>query len=276
MTEGFPLAVPAPRHDLVTTVAEAVGRRIVSGQIQPGETLPSQDGLSEELQVSRPVIREAAKVLESKGLLQSRPRTGMRVRNRSDWHLLDPSLLAWQAESAVPDPAFIRNLLEVRFTVEPMAARLAAQRATQGDLSRIQRALDLMTAQTRRNQAQVSDLSRFIAADLEFHQGVLAAAHNELFLQIFAPISEVLKISDRYSSLVPGAKEDAMPIHAGVVQAIRQRNPSDAEQAMHQLVARAAGDLQEYLTSHDASTAGANSSSAEPLDWVSSSQTLRS
>lgn len=242
------LSSPAPRQDLVTTVAEELGRRIAGGVIPPGDALPSQDRLSEELQVSRPVVREAAKILESKGLLQSRPRTGMRVRPRSDWHLLDPAVLAWQARSGGPDHTFVRDLLEVRYTVEPMAARLAAQRATAEDLARLRDALAVMAAEVQNGHGGTST-TRFIAADLDFHHGVLAAAHNELFLQIFAPIREALRFSDRYSGAVPGAKEASVPIHEAALSAIEDHRPDDAARCMHDLAIRATRDLERYLAS---------------------------
>src|SRR5262245_31847703 len=80
------------------------------------------------LTASRTVLREAIKVLAAKGLVESRPRTGTRVRPRRTWNLLDPDVLAWQQEGT-PSAIFLRSLTEVRQIVEPSAAALAAARA---------------------------------------------------------------------------------------------------------------------------------------------------
>src|SRR6187399_3464470 len=116
-----------PRRGLHGAVVHEIGVRIVDGQLQPGETLPD-NGFLGEPDVSRTVVREAIKVLAAKGLVESRPKTGTRVRAPESWNLLDPDVLAWQQEGT-PQPVFLRKLTEVRLIVEPAAAELAAQRA---------------------------------------------------------------------------------------------------------------------------------------------------
>lgn len=255
MRDEQPMSAPVPRRDLVTTVAEELGTRIVYGMLEPGAVLPPQDQLGEELQVSRPVIREAAKILESKGLLRSRPRTGMQVRDRADWHMLDPMLLAWQANAVTIDVAFIRNLLEVRAAVEPIAAGLAATRATVDDVASLATALDTMMGSANAELPGNPSSSAFIAADVDFHRAILSATHNELLLQIAAPVNEALKISDRFSWRVPGAGPASVPLHRDVFEAIRRRDPEVAQRAMRNLVARAADDLAKLLENSEADNA---------------------
>src|SRR3989442_3219555 len=102
-----------PQRGLHGEVVESIALRILRGDLRPGQTLPNADALSVEMQVSRTLIREAIKVLAAKGLLESRPKTGTRVRSRSDWSLLDPDVMAWTYQ-AKPDVQFLRNLTEVR------------------------------------------------------------------------------------------------------------------------------------------------------------------
>ncbi len=78
--------------------------------------------------------QEAVKVLEDKGLLEVRPRSGTRSRPRSEWHLLDPDVLGWQAETQM-DPRLLRDLCEVRLAIEPTASGFAALRATADEVS---------------------------------------------------------------------------------------------------------------------------------------------
>ena len=80
------------------------------------------------------MLRESVKVLASKGLLEVRPKIGIRVRPRSEWNLLDPELLVWQFEAGMDDQ-LLRNLVEVRLIVEMGAAGLAAMRATREEVA---------------------------------------------------------------------------------------------------------------------------------------------
>jgi DNA-binding FadR family transcriptional regulator len=113
-----------PRGGLHGQIVHAIGRQILSGKIRPGDLLPAQAGLP----ASRTVLREAIKVLAAKGLVESRQKTGTRVRPRHAWHLLDPDVMAWQQDGS-PRVAFLQKLTEVRLIVEPAAAERAAQRA---------------------------------------------------------------------------------------------------------------------------------------------------
>ena len=79
-------------------IVHTIGRRIVSGEIRPGELLPTPA----RVQASRGVVREAIKVLAAKGLVASRPRTGTRVRPPESWNLLDPDVLAWRQAGLPP------------------------------------------------------------------------------------------------------------------------------------------------------------------------------
>jgi len=110
-------------------VIDALGFKIVSGKLVPGDLLPTEAELARSLGLSRPSLREGLKALAQKGLLEGRTRRGTVVRERANWDLLDADVLRWLA-AAPPDPAFFMDLLDVRMIVEPAAARLAASRAS--------------------------------------------------------------------------------------------------------------------------------------------------
>src|SRR5688572_13187820 len=145
-----------PRGGLHGQIVHDIGRRILSGEIRPGELLPTP------LRASRTVLREAIKVLAAKGLVESRPKTGTRVRPPDSWNLLDPDVLAWQQEG-MPQPAFLRKLTEVRFIVETAAAELAAQRARAPQLALLNAAFRDMRAALARKPA---DYEAFDQADI--------------------------------------------------------------------------------------------------------------
>src|SRR5579859_3715666 len=125
------------RQNLSEQVIQQIGLSIMRNEFKPGDALLSEPELSLQLNVSRPVLREALKMLVAKGLIEPRPKIGTRVRPRNDWNLLDPDVLAWQYEIG-PDRSFLQTICEVRLMFEPMAARYAAARATADEIDFIE------------------------------------------------------------------------------------------------------------------------------------------
>ena len=127
-----PLPKRARLHDQVT---RALALRVMEADTGSGGVpLPKESELSAQLGVSRTVLRESMKVLVDKGMVAIKQRAGTRTLPRSEWHLFDPDILAWQAE-VHPAPAFLRELCEVRLAIEPTAAGFAALRATANELA---------------------------------------------------------------------------------------------------------------------------------------------
>ena len=109
------------RRGLHDQVVDELGLRIVREEFGDEGLLPTEPELGAELGVSRNALREAIKVLVGKGLLEVRPKTGMRVRPKSEWNLLDRAVLDWHASSRLcVRHAF--DLVEFRLIVEPRAS----------------------------------------------------------------------------------------------------------------------------------------------------------
>jgi DNA-binding FadR family transcriptional regulator len=128
---------PKPRKSMHARIVHELGMGIVSGRLKPEEKLPLESTLCEDYQVSRPVVREATKVLQAKGLVYSKPRVGTLVRPRSEWHLLDPDVLYWLVQST-PQSEFFNTLAGVRRILEPEIAAMAATTATEEDIAAIE------------------------------------------------------------------------------------------------------------------------------------------
>lgn len=207
-------------------VVHELGKRIVSGKLSEGEVLPNEAELGAEFEVSRTALREGIKVLTAKGLLASRTRTGTRVRPRMDWNMLDPDVLAWRLESGEVGN-FIQDLYEFRRATEPMAASLAALRASDETIASMDQALDEM-------EAAGTDVLASIEPDLRFHQILLAASGNELLASLNAMIETILVFS--FQMCEPDKKLDAVPVHRAVLDAIRGRDSVAASEAMFALL----------------------------------------
>ena len=218
-----------PRRGLHGAVVHEMGVRIVRGQFVPGVALPNEEELGSELGVSRTVLREAIKVLAAKRLVESRPKTGTRVLDRSDWNLLDPDVLAWQFEAGL-SARFLQDTLELRGLIEPGAARLAAQRATDDEIEQLAEAYAQMA------EAAAGDLDTWLEPDLRFHALLLHASHNELLEHMTVLVGSVLRLLFAFSSRPPHTFVRATPLHAAIVDAIRGRDPDAAELAVLRLL----------------------------------------
>jgi DNA-binding FadR family transcriptional regulator len=213
-----------------------IGVRIVTGELKPGDAVPD-NGLVDESVVSRTVVREAIKVLAAKGLVDSRPKVGTRVRPRRDWNLLDPDVLAWQIEAG-PDARFLEQALELRRMIEPAAARLAAVRATDDQVTALYEAYEAMAAAD-------DDLDAFMEPDLLFHRLLLEACRNELLEHMNEIFTAVLRTVFAYSSVSSSAYPRAARRHRAIVKAIEARDPDAAERAVLRLI----DDTKKNLTS---------------------------
>jgi DNA-binding FadR family transcriptional regulator len=214
-------------------VVDTLARRIMSGGIRPGEGLPNTQDLSAELGVSRSALREAIKVLGAKGMLEVRPRTGTRVLPRSSWNLMDPELLGWCGPSL--DADLVRSLLECRQLIEPGAAALAAQRASNTQLAAIEAALERM--------AQAPSLDERVEADLDFHVAVLRASGNLFLAQWGLTVSSVLLVAFRLSTGASDSYDVAFSAHRDIVEAIRLRDSPAADRGMRAVLGAMAHDL---------------------------------
>ena len=231
-----------PRRGLHGAVVHDIGVRIVRGELEPGATLPD-NGFAEEAAVSRTVVREAIKVLAAKGLVESRPKTGTRVRSRRDWNLLDPDVLAWQIEAG-PDADFLGQALELRRMIEPAVARLAAERATDEQIGALYEAYEEMAAAG-------DDLDAFMAPDLRFHNLLVEACGNELLEHMTEILTAVLRTVFAYSSSSSRAYPRAARRHRAIVLAIEARDADAAEQAVLRLIDDTKGNLASALRRRD-------------------------
>ena len=229
-----------PRGGLHGQIVHAIGRQILTGKIRPGDLLPAQPGLP----ASRTVLREAIKVLTAKGLVESRQKTGTRVRPRHAWHLLDPDVMAWQQDGPLR-AQFLQKLTEVRLIVEPAAAERAAQRASGADLQTIDEAYRDMEHALG---GDAFDYEAFDRADQRFHQAIVRACGNDLLERMSHVVVSALLVSFRATSRLPGRAKASLPQHRAILEAIRDRHAQRAGQAMRRLVRSTAREIEKLFT----------------------------
>ncbi|MCK6441541.1 FadR/GntR family transcriptional regulator [Elstera cyanobacteriorum] len=210
------------RRSLHGKVAHMLGTRILSGDYAPGALLPNEETLSAELGVSRTALREAIKVLASKGLIESRPKIGTRVRPAKVWNLLDPDILAWSLATR-PALEFVGKFLELREMVEPGAAALAARNHTPDQAKAMQEAFDAMAA--------APDIDAWNAADVRFHQALMAATGNEFVASLGGLIDLALTASFDFTAKRAVVPRRGLPFHGQVLARILARDAEGARDA---------------------------------------------
>ncbi|WP_233167643.1 FadR/GntR family transcriptional regulator [Xylophilus sp. ASV27] len=217
-------------------MVEALGSKIVAGGYAEGEQLPTEPQLAEAYGASRMIIREAMKSLSAKGLVSIRPRTGTRVQPRTQWNLFDPSVLGWHSAARF-DRKLIADLMELRRAIEPLAARLAAERGAPEAIDALRTAYLAMAAAGERDD--------YIEADLRFHGAVVRGCGNQFILQLENALSAVWKTSFRASSDPWGPDTQALALHKTLLDAIEGHDGPAAEAAVLALIERATVRIQE-------------------------------
>jgi len=203
-------------------IVRELGLRIVAGELQPGERLPSEATLLETYEISRPVLREAIRVLVAKGLVLSKQRAGALVRPRNEWHLLDPDVLYWLIQSK-PKREFVGTLMTVRRIIEPAAAALAAKAASDAQIDAVAEAYAGMEA--ARTPAEL------LEPDVAFHRRIAEATNNELLAYIGNMLSLALRESIKLSSRIANTHALSLPRHKAILTALLNRDPLGAHQA---------------------------------------------
>jgi DNA-binding FadR family transcriptional regulator len=215
---------------LHSRIVRTLARQVLLAEQNPERlSFPKEDVLSRQLGVSRTVLRESMKVLVDKGMVEMKPRAGTRARPRSQWRLLDPDILAWQAEFQ-PSPELLRNLCEVRLAVEPTAASFAAVRATDGEIQAIAHCLDDRLPTGGHTVEELIDL------DLDFHSAVVAGSHNPLLMQLSASIRNPIRIVSACVARFASSLELNMDGHRRLLEALQHHDPMAARRAAEGVV----------------------------------------
>jgi DNA-binding FadR family transcriptional regulator len=195
-------------------VVDQIRRAIQMGRFLAGEKLPPERELADQLGVSRTTVREAMRVLQGEGMIETRRgRTGGAI-------VTAPEGTAAERRQVVRRHlAELENVFDYRLAIEPAAARLAAERRTRADLSGLRDALTILGSLAAAPQAQeLSPPSRFFATDAEFHHRIALAARNPFLVQAVddARAAMFLPVGGVFTALHPDANRGHAEIYAAI------------------------------------------------------------
>ncbi|PKF60567.1 GntR family transcriptional regulator [Psychromonas sp. psych-6C06] len=221
MSNSF-FQIAGSKRSLHVQVAREIARKILSAELAQNDIIPSEMALCEQFSVSRTALREAIKLLTSKGLLESKPKVGTRVKSRDNWNFLDPQLLDWIID--IGDNELIyKEFLALRKAIEPEAAALAASNA-----SAEQRILLSNTFQKMDEISANFDVEAWTEADMEFHRLVFSSTGNNFFLPFANVLCTMFKSFIGHSSEKGGT---CIEEHRAIYTAIMAGDPDKARQA---------------------------------------------
>jgi GntR family transcriptional repressor for pyruvate dehydrogenase complex len=226
-------------------VADMMLETILSDRLKVGDRLPSERELGEQFGVSRTVVREAVRALVTKGVIDVRSGSGLRVA-AVDADAVSESMSLFLRGGALD----FEKVHEVRTVLEVHLAGLAAERATDEDVAKLREIHERM-------QRETSDVEAAARDDLEFHRAIARATHNELFLLLMDSIGSSL-IDIRRANLGSGSAPMTLGQHEAVLELVASHDPEGARTAMrthldgvasfwreHRLAPAAVGDAHE-------------------------------
>src|SRR5215510_2159826 len=216
--------------NLTQSLVQKLGSSIVRGDLPAGKALPIEAELGKKFGASRTVMREAVKILSTKGLIGQRPRVGTYVHPEDRWDLLDAEVLTWILDRHFSH-TLVREFLEVRLGIEPAAAALAAVNATDEDKELLRQRLDKM-------KGAMNGHFDPVAADIAFHATILEISHNRFYHQLTPIVETALRFSIRLTNKTKGALAD-YDAHDKIYRAIRNSNPDAATRACRELITEA-------------------------------------
>jgi DNA-binding FadR family transcriptional regulator len=225
------MTAPIRGQSLTHRITHNLGVAIVTGVYSAQNPIPIEADLCRQYNASRPVLREAVKMLTAKGLLISRPRLGTQVQPEDHWNMLDPDVLGWLLERKF-SPALLLEFNQIRLAVEPGAAELAARVATEADKAAIQAAIARMQAAENGDDDPLD-------SDIAFHVSVLRGSRNRFYSQLTGFIATALRFSIRTTNRYKGVKLASSADHKKVADAIIAGRPAAAHDAMRKLIQEA-------------------------------------
>ncbi|WP_344444438.1 FadR/GntR family transcriptional regulator [Kitasatospora nipponensis] len=210
-------------------LVQQLGQMIVSGDLGADRPLVPEE-IGQRFEVSRTVVRESLRVLEAKGLVSARPNVGTRVRPVGDWNLLDPDIIEWRAFGPQRDEQR-RELFEMRWAIEPLAARLAAGHGREDVQQRLVEMTEIMN-----HAATQGDLITFSRADAELHCLVLQLAGNRMLEHLSGIVAVALQVSGGPATACERPSDSSVSVHARLVDALGSGDGTAAEAAMRALL----------------------------------------
>jgi DNA-binding FadR family transcriptional regulator len=224
----------------VDEIAGTLRTEIVSGRSPPGQRLPSIDELADRFDASRTAVREALRGLSERKLVEVRHGDGTYARAPRVEDVAEALGLLLHFSTG-DDTSLLLALMEIRSVIEPAAARLAAERATPADLSRLSELMEKGIA-----AASGGDHEAAVEFDMQLHTAIARASHNPILAMVIEVITPVRKEMHEALLKLHSRQRMTLRAHRAIVRAIAERKPKEAERE----TARHLSDVDALMKKH--------------------------
>lgn len=229
------------RDALSDQVVQQIGEWILTGKFVAGEILPSEQALSDQFEVSKTVVREAMKVLSSKGLLSIRQGIGTTVSPKERWQPFDPLVLRYTQGGTN-----FYDLIQLRQIIEPEVAAMASKH------NENQAFLQLLHDLSEKG-GQVQTVEDHVHFDVSFHQALADATGNQLLVIMMNSIGQFLRASRQALFHVPGALERSVNYHREIYEAVARGDEEASRDAMKRHLVQVVSDYEALVESNHGS-----------------------
>jgi GntR family transcriptional repressor for pyruvate dehydrogenase complex len=219
------LRQPIERRNTYELVAESLLALISERHLKPGDTLPTERELMQHYGVGRSSVREALRMLESRGLISAGGSGAFAVADFRNPLNDSLSLLLAVEEGS------LRELFEVRRIVEGEAVALATERGEDVHLDRMRAATELM-------REGLANRDEYIEADVAFHLTIAEATQNRMILHLMHAIRDQLERALGSIYKIPGSPERSIEDHGLIIEAMEAGKPDEARERMREHLGR--------------------------------------
>jgi len=231
---------PIKRARLYESAVEQIKSLILENHYKPGDRLPSERELAERLQISRPAMREALKILNIMGFVEIRVGNGTYVREVSFAPYVESVVDSISSRLNVQEEKFLK-LIEVRKILEMEMARLACLRISPRNLERIEQCV-------RQMEANLKNRDDFITWGIRFHREIAEATGNEILVLIWDSLWDLIRRSQyRDNRLIVRSPKMSLEGHKKIYQALLGRKPLEAWAAMEEHLNKERAELLKAL-----------------------------
>jgi len=225
---------------LFSQAIDQIRNLIFKGTLKPGDKLPSEQSLSQQLGVSRPSLREALRALESEGLIEVRAGTGAYVAENA---LMMSSLNAAIKRLAQREP-LVLQLLQVRGALEILVVSLAAVHIQPEAVVEIESILQRQ-AELVHHPLTLDDLDKLTQLDIDFHMAMCKACQNDLLSEIVSSL--LLSFKDDNRTIYTIEKRISLvEEHRSILAAVASHDPEQAENCMKKHINRVFQEVQNF------------------------------
>ena len=210
-------------------VIESIKGMITRGELKCGERIPSERDLAARFNVSRVPIREALKILEYMGVLDSSRGDGTYVKN-----IVVEDLIGKLDFPITATADTLMDLLELRISLEAFAAYYAAQRRTEEDIAALDQTIKVMREAKKTPCTDGDSVQKLREISYEFHRLLVRSAHNSVLSSVYENLYELLDVSRQFTTNSSGISYNSILAHEAIFNRIVQQDADGAREAMEE------------------------------------------